>query len=182
MIIGLTGYARSGKDSIAEVLVNNFGFTRVAFADPIKNLLYEINPIVGAVANEPRYLRDTVKSEGWEKAKANPEIRRLLQMLGVGARTTFYKDFWVDMALTDVNNYKTSKFVITDVRFENEAEAIKRMGGGIWRVERPGVLPVNSHVSELEMADYPVDVVFQNNSTLEDLTASVKARMVGLLA
>ena len=46
MIIGLTGYARSGKDTVAQILVDKFGFTRVAFADPIRDFCYQVNPIV----------------------------------------------------------------------------------------------------------------------------------------
>ena len=46
MIIGLTGYAQSGKDSVADILVKNYGYTRIAFADPIRKLLYETNPAV----------------------------------------------------------------------------------------------------------------------------------------
>jgi dephospho-CoA kinase len=44
-LVGLTGYARSGKDTAAQVLIND-GFNRVAFADPMKNMLYALNPIV----------------------------------------------------------------------------------------------------------------------------------------
>jgi dephospho-CoA kinase len=46
MIIGLSGYSRSGKDEVAKILVEDYGFTRIAFADKIRELLYEMNPIV----------------------------------------------------------------------------------------------------------------------------------------
>ena len=46
MIIGLTGYARSGKDTVAKILVDNYGYKRIAFADKIRELLVEINPIL----------------------------------------------------------------------------------------------------------------------------------------
>ena len=87
MIIGLTGYAQSGKDSVADILVKNYGYTRIAFADPIRKLLYEMNPIVkdGGYRVQP-----VVDSYGWDVAKtAFPEIRTMLQSLGVGARKTF---------------------------------------------------------------------------------------------
>jgi hypothetical protein len=178
VIIGLTGYARAGKDTVAQVLIDNYGFKRVAFADPIRKLLLEINPIL----EDGFRLNEIIKELGWEVAKGKTEVRRLLQALGVGARTIFYEDFWVDMALADVNNYKNSKFVITDVRFRNEADTIKRMGGGIWRVERPNVVAVNNHISESALDNYAADTTIHNNSTMEDLVATVKARMVGLLA
>ena len=49
MIIGLSGYARSGKDAVAQVLVSEFGFKRVAFADPIRDLLYEMDPKIDEI-------------------------------------------------------------------------------------------------------------------------------------
>ena len=85
MIIGLTGYARSGKDSVAKVLVDHYGFIRLAFADPIRDLLLEVNPIL----DKGNRLSSLVDEYGWDIAKAQPEVRRLLQTLGVGARKVF---------------------------------------------------------------------------------------------
>ena len=58
MIIGLTGYAQSGKDTLANILVENYGYTRVAFADKIREFLYEVNPMVGC--SPSGYLQDLV--------------------------------------------------------------------------------------------------------------------------
>ena len=99
MIIGLTGYAQSGKDTVAKILVENYGYTRVAFADKIRDFLYEMNPMVDNVAFEPIFLKDRVDRDGWEVAKKNPQIRRTLQNAGVSARKVFGEDFWVDKAL-----------------------------------------------------------------------------------
>jgi len=180
MIIGLTGYAQSGKDTVAKILVEQYGYGRIAFADPIKTLVYKANPIVGLVANEPIYLRHLVDTVGWEEAKKNSEVRRLLQEIGVGARESLDDTVWVVAALRQMDDV-TKNYVVTDVRFENEALQIKSVGGQIWRVKRPGVGAVNSHVSEHSMDDYKVDQIFANNGTLEDLEAMVKARMQGLL-
>ena len=69
MIIGLTGYAQSGKDSVAKILVEKHGFIRVAFADRIRDFVFDADPIYTWVGNEPRYLRSFIESEGWEEAK-----------------------------------------------------------------------------------------------------------------
>ena len=74
MIIGLTGYARSGKDTVANYLVEHHGYTRVAFADAIRDALYELNPYI---ANNLR-VAEVVDDYGWDIAKTNPEVRRLL--------------------------------------------------------------------------------------------------------
>src|SRR4051794_16838163 len=81
-LVGLTGYARSGKDTAAQVLINK-GFNRVAFADPMKNMLYALNPIV-VECSELR-LREIVDRDGWEGAKRLSEVRELLQRVGTDA-------------------------------------------------------------------------------------------------
>jgi dephospho-CoA kinase len=170
MIIGLTGYAQSGKDTVASLLVEHYGYTRVAFADKIRELLHEMNPLIGLTR-----LNDIVNEYGWDIAKQNPEVRSLLQNLGVGARTLFGTNFWVHEAMkTMLNAPKPDlKYVVTDVRFFNEADMIKANNGQIWRVTRPGVGPVNSHVSESELDSIKVDAVINNDSDFKDLMIEV---------
>jgi hypothetical protein len=157
MIIGLAGYAQSGKDTVAAHLEGNHNFERIAFADPIKALTLKINPALAQV----------VYDHGWDAAKAIPENRRFLQDLGLGAREIIHEDIWVNKALSmmvDEGNY-----VITDVRFKNEAEVLKLAGAQIWRVERTGVEAVNNHISEHDLDTWEFDAYIHNNSTLEDL-------------
>jgi hypothetical protein len=174
MIIGLTGYAQSGKDSVANILVSNYGYTRVAFADPIRELLYQMNP---AVKDGGYRVQSTVDAYGWDVAKtAFPEVRNMLQNLGVGARKTFGDMFWVQQALRQVS--PEGNFVITDVRYPNEAKAIREYDNSqIWRIKRSGVDPVNTHASETAMDGERVDQIFVNNGTLEDLQVLISTRM-----
>jgi hypothetical protein len=172
-IIGLTGYAQSGKDTFASILVEKYGYSRIAFADKIRDFLYGINPMVGC--SPTGYLQDLVNLVGWDKAKQEPQVRRLLQDLGISARDLISEDIWVTAALSSVS--KDQRVVITDVRFENEAAMIKSMGGQLWRIKRSGVGPVNDHVSESEMDGYKVDQIFVNNGTLEELQALITTRM-----
>jgi hypothetical protein len=185
MIIGLTGYAQSGKDTVAKILVENYGYTRVAFADKIREFLYETNPMYDSMAGEPVFVKAKVDRDGWENAKKSPHIRRLLQNSGVAARKIFGEDFWVNQVFKDID--PSSNIVITDVRFSNEAEAIKLITqftgieSQVWRIKRIGVDAVNAHVSESQMDDYPVDQIFTNNSSIEDLELMVKTRMTALV-
>lgn len=173
MIIGLTGYAQSGKDTLAGMLIGLHKYERIAFADKIRKLLYETNPITAC--GHTGYLKDLVDRVGWDEAKKETQVRRLLQEIGVGARKVFGEDFWVEQALKGVT--PEDRFVITDVRFPNEAEAIKALGGQIWRVKRVGVGAVNQHVSESAMDGYPVDQIFINNGSVDDLMALLQTRM-----
>lgn len=170
MIIGLSGYARSGKDEVAKILVEDYGYERVAFADKIRDFLFETNPQVGG-----NRLQHLVSTYGWDVAKSQPEVRHLLQSIGVGARKTFGDSFWINQVFHLMDN--TKNYVIADVRFINEAEVIANYSGQVWRVKRVGVEAVNNHVSEHEMDGYPVNMILKNEGTLEDLRTLVRNRM-----
>lgn len=175
MIIGLTGYAQSGKDTVAKILVNQYGYKRVAFADKIRELLLEINPIM----YKGNRLSTFIKEFGWEFAKSNHEVRELLQDFGLGVRNILGSDVWIVSALREMDDVNQN-YVVTDVRFLNEASMIKNLNGQLWRIKKIEVEAVNDHISESEMADYKVDQIFTNNGTLEDLELLVKTRMNGL--
>lgn len=176
MIIGLTGYAQSGKDTLAKILVEEYGYTRIAFADKIREFLYDMNPMVDNIHFEPIFLKELVDRCGWDGAKRSPHVRRALQNAGVAARKTFGENHWVVEAFKDIDHSKD--YVVTDVRFKNEAEWIYTFSGQLWRVERDGVGAVNAHVSESELTGYPVDQTFSNNGTVEDLADMIKTRMM----
>lgn len=176
MIIGLTGYAQSGKDSVAKVLMENYGFQRVAFADKIRELMYEMNPDY-----HDTLLQQAVDRFGWDEVKKDPTVRRMMQNLGVGARKLFGDNFWVHQAMTSIANANPN-IVVTDVRFINEADTLKTNGAQLWRVKRTGVNAVNGHISETDMDGYQVDQILSNGGTLEELETLVHNRMDFLLA
>lgn len=167
-IIGLSGYARSGKDTIAKILVEDYGYTRIGFADSIREFLLGINPIL----SDGHRLGEIVKFYGWEIAKAQTEVRRLLQETGTVARSLFGESFWIEMLLSKVG--PEDKIVIPDVRFSNEAHMIQMLGGVVWRVSRPGVGPINSHISESDMESYEINATIDNSGTIEDLYTVVR--------
>jgi len=73
-------------------------------------------------------------------------------------------------------------WVITDVRFSNEASAIKKYDDAqLWRVERPGVGAINDHVSESQLANFDVDQTILNSGSVEDLELLLKTRMYNLV-
>lgn len=191
-LIGLMGYAQSGKDTVAGFLVETHGYTRVAFADKLREAAYALNPIIGLRHTSPdggawprSYLRlqDVVDSAGWDHAKTTyPEVRRLLQALGteVGRQVLspalFGDDsLWVRAGL---GARRPGRSVVTDVRFPNEVDAIRERGGQLWRVKRPGYAPVNGHASETAVDDVQADVTLFNDGPLESLEAAVYASLL----
>ena len=167
MIIGLSGYAQSGKDTAASFFE---GYERRAFADPMRDVLYTLNPIVKSGLN----LQDAIDEDGWDKAKVRyPEIRRLLQVLGTEVGRAMWGDnFWVWQATKGLNS--NQNIVFTDVRFPNELEEIKIFGGVTVRIVRDGVEAVNTHPSESALDDATFDFTIHNNGTLEELKAKIE--------
>ena len=174
-IVGMMGYAQSGKDTVAARLVAEHGFRRYAFADALKRVALGIDPIVSVLDDFTRvHLSDVVDQYGWEAAKRAPEVRRVLQHTGMVIRDTLGADTWVK-EVTRKFYAEDMPIVVTDVRFPNEVDAIRRKGGILVRVVRPGTGPVNAHASETAVDDVRPDWTFTNDSTIEALHASVDA-------
>tara|TARA_B100000424_G_scaffold148423_1_gene113074 strand:- start:1312 stop:1962 length:651 start_codon:yes stop_codon:yes gene_type:complete len=164
VVVGLCGYGEAGKDTAAKGLLDQ-GWQRVSFADPVRKMAMLINPIIPG-GNLIR-LRELVEGFGWTDAKKMfPEVRRLLQVIGTEAvRGMFGDDVWVELALKTIN--ATNKnVVITDCRFPNEFAMVREIGYLI-RVDRPGIDPVNGHVSESYIAEAEVDRVVVNDKDEE---------------
>lgn len=148
--VGLCGYAGSGKDTAALGLVRA-GWTRVAFADPLKDVALIL---------------------GWDGEK-NAAGRRLLQHIGEGLRKHVDDEVWIRAMLRRASAVE-GDVVVTDVRYPNEATALRRRHGYLVRIDRPGVGPANDHASErvdLLEAEY----VLVNDSTPDALQAQLYA-------
>jgi len=168
MIIGLSGYAQSGKDTVANILVQHHGYKRVAFADKIRECLYALDTIISVRAEFPLQLSEYFDDFGWEAAKKVPEVRRLLQVLGTEVgRKIIDPQLWIEMALGDIE--AGNKIVVTDVRFPDEAQEIKWLFGEIWRIERPNTKPANEHTSETAMDDWIFDRTLDNSGDIQML-------------
>ncbi|MFJ1932656.1 hypothetical protein ACIOGZ_08280 [Kitasatospora sp. NPDC088160] len=175
-LIGLAGLARSGKDSAASALVEA-GWTRRAFADPLKEMLYVLDPLVFSPSGRRIRLSGLVDGLGWEGAKKLPEVRALLQRGGTEAgRGVLGHNVWVDQMFRDADAW-TKPVVIPDVRFPNEAEEIRRRGGLVVLIGRPGQALIDgaSHISEHALAYCPVDATILNTGTLADLGDRIRA-------
>jgi len=184
MIIALSGYGGAGKDSVADVLVEQHGYVRYAWADTLRLAAAALNPIVhvGKKGKAHRY-NDVVASVGYNVAKFKfPEVRVLLQRLGTEVgRELIGDNVWVDATLNRIkrDGNENGNIVLTDTRFPNEAEAVNCMNiGGRWdsyvvRVNRPGVGPAGDHPSETSLDDYPFDFYIDNDGDLTDLQVTV---------
>jgi hypothetical protein len=174
--IGLSGWAKSGKDTIANYLVENHGYRRISFADPMREALLRLDPLVPYMGLYMR-LSGVIHFRGWDSAKRDvPEIRELLQRFGTEVgREMFGENFWVNAAISTIQ--PGEKIVFADVRYKNEADAIKALGGAVIRVTRAGVVAVNDHTSERDLDDYKFDLSIDNSGSLEDLWSLVASHV-----
>lgn len=147
MIIGICGLIGSGKGTVADVLVNEHGFTKISFADKLKD---GVSTIFGW--NRDMLEGDTVESREWrDKAddfwssetgrKITPRL--VLQLFGTDCmRNGFYDGVWVSLVKKTILENPQNNYVIPDVRFPNEVDVIKKdLNGKVWQVRR-GELPL----------------------------------------
>lgn len=178
-LIGLCGYPRTGKDTVATMLIEEYGYRRVALADELRVMALSANPVV-RIGDEVQELKTVVQQLGWEKAKEHLDVRVFLQNLGTTMREHVSKDFWIQR-MVEVNNLDTvtlhsSGIVVTDIRHSNEIDwLLNPLGSGVlWRVHRPGVGPVNDHRSEVEWTAAIPDIVINNSSSFHHLRQQVR--------
>lgn len=174
-LVGITGRAGVGKNTVASLVP---GAEVIGLADPIYRGLATMLGI------DERELRDRARKEApVEWLGRSP--RTLLQTLGTEwGRDTVRADVWLLLAerrIQELDRAGASAVVVADVRFANEAEMIRRLGGQVWEVRRSGqsIGDAGGHSSERGVCPELVDVVIENDGSLEELEARVAAVIAG---
>jgi hypothetical protein len=168
MIIGLCGAARAGKTTVANLLVDALGFEEVSFAGPIRSFVRNMLDVDAATFD---HLKDVPHPLLGDKTP-----RFAMQTLGTEwGRTTLSPTLWIDLCAAKVRRLAAcgKHVVISDVRFDNEALAIRALGGVIWHVERsmgPALQPGDAaHSSERGIAPYLIQMRLLNDGDLVHL-------------
>ena len=213
MIIGISGYSGSGKDTAGIIIQHLKAGTKFPLRAVVKKPEihewwleersdWEVKKWAGKLKTIASILTgipvEKFEDQEFKKSLLGPEwgtvadiplnsipvfadiqfnalmsVRELLQKIGTDAlRDNLHQDVWVNALMVDYN--PTLNWVITDTRFPNEAEAIKKAGGIIIRIERPGIKPVNPHPSETSLENWKFDHVIINDGSLTDLTKKIK--------
>jgi hypothetical protein len=170
-LIGICGKARAGKDTIARYLFETEGFTRIAFADPVKQAAQHIFGLSHA--------------QTWDDDLKNIVIpywdmtpRQMFQKLGTDAtHPIFGPDVWMKRwYIAYAQLHETDHIVVPDVRYDLELAGIRQLGGTIITVRRGEGLggAEGQHISENGLSMAP-DYVIENDGSLNDLYLSVDA-------
>lgn len=199
MIIGLSGYAKSGKDTVAEMIqeIQPNEWQIKKFSGKLKTIASLLTGIPADKFEDQEFKQSTLGSE-WDKlytafgdeyVSEPMSVRVFLQRLGTDAvREGLHHNAWVNALMADYHTdtrsealgqfvkkvSPPSKWIVTDCRFPNEAQAIKDKGGVIIRIDRPGIKPVNAHPSEVSLDNWDFDYKIANVSDLVALKQSVE--------
>lgn len=174
MIFGLAGYATCGKNMLADLVSRHYDVKQIAFADALRNTLYATNPLLDVDGTR---VNDAVAKYGYNGVKSSKygdEFRRLLQTLGTdGVRDNISDSAWVDVVLDKITS--GGNWIITDVRFKNEIEAVTKAGGNNLWIRRPGVGPANGHSSENSVTELDCEFTIYNHGTPSDMVRQFKS-------
>jgi hypothetical protein len=201
MIIGICGFIGSGKDTVADYLVNFHEFRRESFANTLKDAVSSVfgwdRTMLEGRTKEAREWREEV-DHWWANRLDMPTLtpRWVLQYWGTEVcRRGFHDDIWIASLENKLRNSKDS-IVISDCRFPNEISSIRNAGGKIIWVKR-GELPewydtavaANAghnfaiqdlkmrkiHASETAWVGTNFDFIVDNNGTIDDLYNQAKS-------
>ena len=195
-IIGLTGLEGAGKDSAAEILHRHRIAFPVAFADALRqevsrSFSVDMHELTCRATKElPSELlalwRSTDLSFVSAVLASHPETdpnepqspRQIMRWWGTEYRRAQDPEYWIKamrerIAWADGIPLPAPAIVITDVRFGNEADLIREMGGQIWRMHRPGHAIESNHVSTVSGKEFAPDQTVINSGTLDELERAV---------
>ena len=177
-ILGFTGLAGSGKDTAAEILGKENSIYSYAFADPIYHMINSVFEPPKKTIKKGRRKTQVLDKDGIVK-EAGVTFRQLIQTLGTEwGRNIINQNIWINLADIDYKDRDKKEcstldfYIFTDVRFDNEAEYIKSLGGKIIEINRKGS-GTRGHASEKGIDDSYIDHRIGNNGSMKEFKERV---------
>ena len=196
-VIGLTGPMGSGKDTVADLLTTHCGAHKLAFADALRGEISDAfnietvfltrretkeHPLsalalahcldtafVGRMIIQHQQFNDDVLDLNTPRSP-----RQIMQWWGTEYRRARNPHYWtraLSQRVADMHRWgHAHRFVLTDLRFANEADLIREFGGTIWQIMRPGLADTEGgHPSAVTGSEFKPDQVIHNNHDLRHL-------------
>ncbi len=174
MLYGILAKKQHGKDTIADYLVSNYGYTKTSFAEPLKQSLkvlfgFTDEQLYGGLKEVPDSFwgvtpRETMQFVGTEVFR--DQIQRLIPSVR--------DEFWVHHFKNWYMKNRVENVVVADVRFQNEVDAIHAMGGKVIKVVRPCLDGMPEHASEDIDRITNFDFLVMNDKCIEELYSNVE--------
>jgi hypothetical protein len=187
MIIGLCGAQGSGKDTVANILISEYGFVKLTFASTLKDVVAILfswpRDLLEGLTEESRLWRETV-DDFWSGKLSIPSFtpRKALQMIGTDLfRIHFNNDIWISIVENNIGvmlkNNPNMNIVISDCRFANEFTLIKQFSDShiITILRENNSTNKIAHSSETEWVNYNFDAILQNDNSIDDLKSNLKS-------
>lgn len=172
-----------GKSTATRLLTEGLGYRLVKFAGPVKNIAAAFLTELGVSEEEIEAFleghrkEETLEGYGFEKLTS----RRIQQVIGTEAgRDALDPNIWTTIAGRKVRRLldQGERVVIDDMRFPNEYDTVKQMGGECWCVYNPRVpIPVSDHPSEGLLSEHSFNEALINDGTVEDLEQEILRRI-----
>lgn len=171
-IIGIAGKKKSGKGTLCTMLQAVHPYQETAFAGALWNCMLAMDPWVECDGFLPKYRRlsELASKYSYELCKAEfPDVREYMKRLGTdGVRRYVGNTTWLDVVVREIKSNPDTDFIVSDLRFRNEGEAIHALGGVVVKLERDTGFE-DDHESENDISRIYEDFVYVNNSGLNDL-------------
>ena len=194
MIIGLCGFAGSGKGTLADILVENHNFRKISFATKLKDVASVMfgwdRDLLEGITDESRVWREEIDEYWSNELEQEVTPRIVLQIFGTDCvRNNLHNNIWVSIVKKTLIDNPDVNWVIPDIRFPNEVDVIQQLNGSVWWIKR-GELPdwyrtaavdneIGSndmltkysevHESEYKWINTQFDNIIENDSSIEEL-------------
>lgn len=184
-LIGINGEIGAGKDTIADFLVANHGFTKISIGEYIRQGLICAEWLIKSDKAIPASVRGLLNSMGRDKRRAliyakptSPAVREALQWFG---EMWVIQDpnHWISPLVSDIRDRQLERVVWCDIRRPLEYQTAKIIGGELWKVTRNIVrrrvadIKAAKHITETALATHEFDVIITNNGSLAELSRKV---------
>lgn len=202
IIVALTGLAGVGKDTVADYLVEHHGYTKLAFADALRDEVgraFDVSVKLLTQRETKEHpmsalaLRRCMDGEFVNRIwvhldkldlSAPRSPRQIMQWWGTEYRRANNPHYWLDAFTTQfvkAHSEGQHRFVVTDVRRANEAELLRELGGSLWQITRPGFDPEpGAHSTETTGAEFAPDHQLVNNHSITHLHKQAHALLAKL--
>lgn len=197
IIVALTGPAGAGKDTVADYLAEHQGYTKLAFADALRDEIGRAFDISVKLLTQRETKEHPMSALALRRCMDNEFVnriwvhldkldlsaprspRQIMQWWGTEYRRAQDQHYWVDAFMTRLikeHQQGSYRFVVTDVRRSNEAELLRELGGSLWQITRPGHEPQpGAHSSETTGAEFTPDHQLVNNHSITHLRMQAHA-------